>query len=123
MLTVIGSGAEREAGVETSEQRTAGFGLLAFGALVVLFGLLSLVGGGSAALVGLTLAVGVVFVLLGQLIRAGSRQATVAALVLLGLVLVFELVSLVTNPGVQLVIWVLIIALLTYLTVRALRSA
>ncbi len=109
--------------METSEQRAAGFGLVAFGALVALFGVLGLIGGGPAVMVGLTLAVGVVFVLLGLLMWGGSRPATVAALILLGLLLAFQLVSLARNPNVQLVIWVLIIGILAYLTLRALRSA
>jgi len=107
----------------TNEQRAAGFALLAFGALNGVFGLLGLVGGGPAGVVGLTLVIAVVLAVLGLVVRGGSRSGALVAGGLLGLLLAYELVSVVRQPRAQLVIWVLIIAALEVLVFRALRSA
>lgn len=108
--------------VGTTEQRRAGTALVVFGGLNALLGLVGLMGGGQALVVGLTAAMGVVFVLLGLLVRDGSRPATVAAVALLGLLLAFYVLMLVQDATVQLVVWVLITGAFAYLAVRALRS-
>jgi hypothetical protein len=120
---MLAVGAVEVMSMGSGEQRAAGFALLAFAALNALFGLLGLIGGGPAGVVGLTLVVAAVVAVLGLLVRGGSRSATLVAVALLGVLLAYELVSVVRQPRAQLVIWVLIIAALEVLVFRALRSA
>src|SRR3712207_1383587 len=84
----------------TVEQRQAGLVLLVRGALNALFATLLLAVGrgelGIGAAAGVALVGGIAFLALGVALRRGSRGAAVAGLVLLGLLLAGQLVSLAT---------------------------
>lgn len=110
------------AAVGTREERAAGTALIVFGVLNALLALVGLMGRGDARIVAFMAALGVLFVLLGLLVRDGSRPAIVASVVLLGLLLALELANLAADPDVQLVIWVLITGGLAYMVIRAQRS-
>lgn len=105
----------------TSAHRAAGAGLLILGGLNALLGLLGLVGGGDVLVFGVTLAGGLVVAVLGWLVRRGSRPVTLAALVLLALFGLSQLVLLLTTGDLTALVWVAVAGLLGWLSFRALQ--
>jgi len=126
MLRSTLEGGERvdiEAHMGTQEQRTAGTALIVLGGLNALLGLLGLFGGTLLTTFALLTLIGVAIVVLGVLMRRGSRSATLVSLVVLGLLLVNQLVLLVVSPDATTVLRIAITALLAYLTYRAYQTA
>jgi hypothetical protein len=121
------AGAQR-AGLPTQEQRSAGLGVLVLGGLNAVLGLLLTLaamnaGEPAALLYGAVAAGGVVLVALGRRIRQGSRAATVAAMALMGVLAVGEIVLLVTAPDGQAVFRLIVTGLVLWLLARAYRSS
>lgn len=109
--------------MSTTQQRGAGTALLVLGGFNALVGAVGVLAGGAPGVFGFAVLAGVVFVALGLGVRGGSRQAIVAAAVLLGLLLAWQLVQLVLDPGVQLAVRMLITGAVGALVVRAYRGA
>lgn len=86
-------------------------------------GSLGLLAGGAAGAFGVAALAGVVLVGVGLRVREGSRQAIIAAAVLLGLLLAAQLVQLGLDPGAQLVARALLTGAVGLLVLRALRGA
>lgn len=107
----------------TTRERSAGTALLVLGGFNALFGAVGMFAGGVLSAFGLAALAGLVFVVLGLGVRNGSRQAIIVAAVLLGLLLVWQLVQLVLDPGTQLAVRVLITGAVTALVIRAQRGA
>jgi hypothetical protein len=105
----------------TREQRAAGVALIVLGVVNALVGLLGV--GTQPVLFGVVTVIGLAFVAVGWLVRGGSRQAAVVALVMLGLLLALELFTLVQNPSGTAFVRPLITLALGFLTLRALQSA
>lgn len=107
----------------TTRERSAGTALLVLGGFNALFGAVGMLAGGVLSAFGLAALAGVVFIALGLGVRNGSRQAIIVAAVLLGLLLAWQLVQLVRDPGAQLAVRVLITGAVTALVIRARRGA
>ncbi len=107
------------------EDRSAGLALIVLGGVNAVLGLvLALAGGDPGVRTGgiVTVVAGAVLVALGVAIRGGSRAAAVAALVLLGLLLLFQLYTLVAGADASALVRLAVTGLVLFLVVRAVRA-
>jgi hypothetical protein len=106
------------------ESRSAGLALIVLGGVNAVLGLVLALAGGELARTGgiVTVVAGAVLVALGVAIRAGSRAAAVAALVLLGALLLFQLYTLVVGADLSALVRVAVTGLVLFLVVRAVRA-
>jgi len=119
------AGARGSAVSDTREGRAAGLALIVLGGINAVLGLVLVLAGGDPGVRtggGATVAAGAVLVGLGVAIRAGSRAAAVAALVLLAVLLLFQLYTLIAGADASALVRLAVTGLVLFLVVRAVRA-